>query len=564
MTPPRPGPIVEPAIPRSTEFPAWARWALRAVLLVVPAALAVACLRPMLSAQGRLGFPMDDPYIHFQYARNLAHGAGFSFNPGEPSPGATSPLWVVLLAAGNAMGAPLEPWAVVLGILASCAAALLTMEVGRAAGLSTPLAFLAGLATATSGRMTWGALSGMEVCVAMALALAAVRMHLSGAHGWKRALGVGALAGLAGQARPEAALLGVLLCALEAWRAGRGRGPSGAPGVAVTGRRGSGSPPAVRRSGSRIAAALRATLPCAAAMIAVMLPYGIFCLATTGRPFPNTFYAKSLIPLGEGIAWWNGGRAHYLQEAMLWAFRDNSLLVLLAPGLLLWGFRSRWAGRGAAMRPLALPLWPLVFWAYALVFFPMHFSLSRYTIPLVPFTALVAMVCLEALQAALGSATARRGVELVAALILVVGATRSQFMGQETYRLNVDNILHMQVAMGEWVAQNVPPGSKIANNDVGAITYIGGRYCIDVMGLVSSDFVTELLERRRAGLSPYPDDALPGYLDERGPDYCILFPEWFPDYVRSGRLVPIHEIDYENTTGGGNQLVVYRFLKRAR
>ena len=40
----------------------------------------------------------DDTYIPLVYARNLANGYGFSFNPGEPSYGFTSPLWVIMLS----------------------------------------------------------------------------------------------------------------------------------------------------------------------------------------------------------------------------------------------------------------------------------------------------------------------------------------------------------------------------------------------------------------------------------------------------------------------------------
>lgn len=40
---------------------------------------------------GRLGVPLDDAWIHYQFARNLAQGDGFSYNPGEPTPGSTPP-----------------------------------------------------------------------------------------------------------------------------------------------------------------------------------------------------------------------------------------------------------------------------------------------------------------------------------------------------------------------------------------------------------------------------------------------------------------------------------------
>jgi len=46
----------------------------------------------------------DDAFIHFRYARNLAAGEGWGYNPGDPSnAGATSPLWVLLLAAASSV-----------------------------------------------------------------------------------------------------------------------------------------------------------------------------------------------------------------------------------------------------------------------------------------------------------------------------------------------------------------------------------------------------------------------------------------------------------------------------
>ncbi len=43
-------------------------------------------------------FIQDDAYITYRYARNLATGAGFVYNPGEPVLGTTTPLYTSLLA----------------------------------------------------------------------------------------------------------------------------------------------------------------------------------------------------------------------------------------------------------------------------------------------------------------------------------------------------------------------------------------------------------------------------------------------------------------------------------
>src|SRR5258708_37785107 len=49
--------------------------------------------------------PLDDAYIHFQYARVLAEGHPFQYNPGQPpTSGATSLLYPVILAVGYKLG----------------------------------------------------------------------------------------------------------------------------------------------------------------------------------------------------------------------------------------------------------------------------------------------------------------------------------------------------------------------------------------------------------------------------------------------------------------------------
>jgi hypothetical protein len=56
-----------------------------------------------------LEFPMDDTYIHFVYADNLvSYGKLFFSDVNEKGVGATSPLWVFLLAGFKLLGIPLR------------------------------------------------------------------------------------------------------------------------------------------------------------------------------------------------------------------------------------------------------------------------------------------------------------------------------------------------------------------------------------------------------------------------------------------------------------------------
>jgi hypothetical protein len=66
---------------------------------------------------------IDDAFISFRYAKNLAEGKGLVFNEGERVEGYTTFLWVLIMAAAHEAGFNL-PWiSKVFAIL--CAAALI-------------------------------------------------------------------------------------------------------------------------------------------------------------------------------------------------------------------------------------------------------------------------------------------------------------------------------------------------------------------------------------------------------------------------------------------------------
>jgi len=67
-------------------------------------------------------FTIDDAYISYRYARNLARGLGLVYNAGERIEGYTNFLWTLLLAAGALVGLDPDALAKVLGGAAACGA----------------------------------------------------------------------------------------------------------------------------------------------------------------------------------------------------------------------------------------------------------------------------------------------------------------------------------------------------------------------------------------------------------------------------------------------------------
>ena len=91
--------------------------------------------------------------------------------------------------------------------------------------------------------------------------------------------------------------------------------------------------------------------------------------------------------------------------------------------------------------------------------------MSRYTIPLIPFLALLSMAPLAWLFEAIRVPLARAIAVGVAVVAISFGAWRSVSDYGPLYLANCDNIVRQQVAAARWVAQNLPKDARIATND---------------------------------------------------------------------------------------------------
>jgi arabinofuranosyltransferase len=154
------------------------------------------------------GGTIDDAYISFRYAANLARGVGLVFNVGERVEGFSNPLWTILAAGCLRLGG--DPVVVLPLVALACFVALVPLlrVSGRTLAPDQDHAGLgaAGL-VAASMSMAFYASSGLET-VPYALCLTAALTALLR----KQARAFVGLTLLAWTLRPEAALLG--LCGL--------------------------------------------------------------------------------------------------------------------------------------------------------------------------------------------------------------------------------------------------------------------------------------------------------------------------------------------------------------
>ena len=469
------------------------------------------------SAAGALGFPLDDAWIHAQFARNLATGQGFSYTGTRWVAGSTAPLWTVVLAIGYFVLRNAVLAAAVWGTLLQAATAYYAARLVELLGAPRMLCYVCATASATVPVIVWGAVSGMEVPLASALLLAGLFYYLQD-DGPGRHRGT-ALVGLAALARPETLVMVASMPVIELFRRGS----------------------AMERAKGATASAL---LGAAMVAPAVLLSY-----ATIGRPLPTTFYVKS----GPGVV-----RAANTQDAALakrnlgtfgpLALKNFAIILreqlsvaaLFVPLGLVACFRRRPVAGSLFL--LALTVVPFAMGSVA----PQRLKPDnvRYVGQLVAVAVPVSILGVAWLV------RRRTAFATSVSFGLVCFIAVRTVEGAGAYATSVKNIEELHVTAGRWLREHLPGKSLIAVNDVGAIAYFSGHRVLDLEGLVSP----EALEYR--GLS---DRGLRLAMAAR-PAYVVIFPFWYPDIAaRSDLFAEIHRFTIsDNRISAGNEMVVYR------
>ncbi|MDH4033167.1 MAG: hypothetical protein OEV80_05145, partial [candidate division Zixibacteria bacterium] len=124
-------------------------------------------------------FTVDDAYISFRYASNLAAGDGLVFNLGERVEGYTNFLWTMLLGLLIRFGSDPELVSKVLGILFAFATLVLIGDTSRKLMPDRPwFNTITALLLVTSPSFAIYAVSGLETAMFACLLVLAIRLFL--------------------------------------------------------------------------------------------------------------------------------------------------------------------------------------------------------------------------------------------------------------------------------------------------------------------------------------------------------------------------------------------------
>jgi hypothetical protein len=473
--------------------------------------------------------PVDDAYIHFQYARQIARGELYQYNPGlPPTSGATSLLYPYLLSIGSFLGLEdlqLGWWALFIGACGLFASSLAVFNITRFAGSHNIFAVALALAFILHGAMTWHAFSGMETMLLVSLLLWTLWGFLS------RQFVVFIVAtALLAVTRPEGSILAVFAVVAYAIELRQ-----------------------MHRLGRR-------------QHLWLLVPV-LFCglqplinWVVTGSFAPTGNQAKSLfgmIPfeLGEVLRRVVANFSRAMAE-LVTGFGEHGvpyllpgLAIITLTGVVVWSARSR--GWGALFLILA---WMLVLVVAIATLDTAFWHFKRYQMPL--FALILALVAFS--KTLIPERFNSRGLTALVVILMLFGLWSTvQFLNY--YAMNTHSVATQPLAMAQWLSENTAPESIVAVHDVGVMRYLGDRTTVDMVGLTTAGAaewwrngpgaVGEYLTT----LEPRPD-YIAAYNDARGLSYLAQTSIY-------GELLQGFDADFDarfNVALGGHFQGVYR------
>ncbi|MBI4417573.1 MAG: tetratricopeptide repeat protein [Ignavibacteriales bacterium] len=441
-------------------------------------------------ANGGFGFPLDDPWIHLQFARNLADHGSFSYYKDEmPTSGSTAPLYTLMLTAGFLVTNHEILLSYVLGALFYLVAVAYFFKLAERIFPGRILYALGGtLLFALEPRLHWIALSGMETTLFITLSLAVVHYYAS-----RNGIGLGIAAGCLLWTRPEAVILFGALAAEFVYSF------------------------VIKDSHEQKELAAKSNWLTKSIGIAgvIALGYAGFNLALSGTLLPNTYAAK--------LAYYSGTGTNFPAEVFRYLTDRHMVIVaiLAAAGILQTGLQLSRRQHSMGLIPLLFSSGLFLAYWYKL---PYLYQNGRYLMPVIPFYLLIGLAGMEWILATaaerlpnvLSVARARLvGAGILAVLGLYFGL--ETWNARESYKDHCTYVSDRQVKTAFWIRENLPDSAVVATHDVGALAFYSGRKIVDMVGLISPEMIA------RIGNLP----ATKQFLVERGVTHLAVLRNWF-------------------------------------
>ena len=452
----------------------------------------------------RVGFPLDDAWIHQTYARNLVLYKAWVYTPGVISAGSTAPLWTMILALGYAIDVDHLFWAFTFGWILLCMLGFVGyICFTQLTNIRGWLATLSALFLIFEWHLVWSAASGMETVLFALFILVVLTGIISK---WKNWFVIGVIIGLSVLVRPD----GITLL-----------GPAALAIIL--------SPKSSRENVQTLAKLL-------IGFILFFTPYLLINYQIAGTWWPNTFYAK---------------QAEYqslLELPFLYRYSRLIILpligvgVLLVPGFVYITYQNL---KSKNWDPILGIVWFLGYIFMYAIRLPLNYQHGRYLIPAMPVFFIWGMAGTAIFIRSLKKESIKRilGRSLLLASVLLLFAF--WFLGGRSYARDVAIIETEMVQSALWIKENTSEEDLIGAHDIGALGYFSERRILDMAGLISPEVIDFIRDEEKLAI----------YLDQEQVRYLMTFPSWYPELVDSLEIRFITASKFSTEAGGENMAV---------
>jgi arabinofuranosyltransferase len=447
-----------------------------------------------LDQNGFFGFPLDDPWIHLTFAKNLVNYHSFSYYKNEMvTAGSTSPLYTLILSVLYIVNKNEMIISYFLGIVSFL---LSSMVFYKLASYGFPkeniYALLATLIFVTDKWMNFISVSGMETTMFILSLLVTTYFYQK-----RNSIMTGVFLGVILWLRPDGLtfILSLLIDYLIRYYLSR------------------------QKKSNENLFTRQDLFKLIGAFGSIVILYLLMNLWLSGTLLPNTYNAK--------LAYYSPefkSRTDFLKFEVFKYF-TNSEYFIIGIGFLfgvlkiLLDLKQKKYHNGLLYVIFIFTI-IFVYW-YKL---PYAHRFGRYLMPIIPFYILTSVVGFKYIANVIGKLINSRQIAIGLALGIFIISILWSFLdyieNKKVYANECKYINDRQVVTAKWLRENTKENDVIATHDVGAIGFYSDRKIVDIAGLVTPEVIRNVGD---TGYVSYMEQ----FMKQQGVTYLAFLKEWY-------------------------------------
>ncbi len=463
------------------------------------------------------GFPLDDPWIHLTFAKNLVEYHSFSYFKNEmATAGSTSPIYTLLLAIGFLFFKNEMILSYILGIMFLIFSALVFYKLSSLefAKENYYALIFTGIFLVDKW-LNFISLSGMETTMFIFILIASAYFYKK-----RQAIPFAIFLGLIMWGRPDG-LLFIFALVIDYLLA-----------------------KFFSKTDKNIILFSKKELVMIGVISGIIvLLYFTMNFILSGSIMPNTYTAK--------IVYYSAKSKEFFIKVEVWQYFTSGAYGIIMIGFIFsvlkmfYDLFKKKYNQNIIYIVFSLAL-VFVYW-YKM---PYAHRFGRYMMPIIPFFILVSGIGFRDIFKLIGSYFSNRnlavGLYLIVSVIIFLYSLKGYYDNKNEYAENCKYINDRQVAAAMWIKNNTNENDIVATHDVGAIGFYCGRKIVDVAGLVTPELISKINDKN---YNVY----LTEYLKKSGVTYIAFLREWYRIVNQNPLFSTIDISNYET-------MEVFRFI----